>query len=278
MSLARICFRLCFLYNTLGEGLICCVFCCFSFSFFCLIVLLISAYCVWPELLQVTIYAGCMSFVLLRFVVSPVWACLGNVSGSQLFLCLFRCCIIFFTCVTIHICCYCVWPHFCRWRSMPVAWVLCCCGSLFRLFGHAWMLFRAHNFFFVCLVASLIFFCLCCNAHLLLLCLTAFCRWRSMPVAWVFGGYCFTFAFCLIVCMLCAGLASCSVCLLLVFLIFLQNKSGHDAGKFPGHPGPQIMFAHVPPCPPHLVLLLLYTIEPMRIHIHPYLVICILFM
>ena len=115
MALARICFRLCFLYNTLGEGLICCVFCCFSFSFFfCLIVLLISAYCVWPELLQVTIYAGCMSFVLLRFVVSPVWACLGNVSGSQIFLCLFRCCIIFFTCVTIHICCYCVWPHFCR--------------------------------------------------------------------------------------------------------------------------------------------------------------------
>ena len=57
---------------------------------------------------------------------------------------------------------------------MPVAWVLCCCGSLFRLFGHAWVLFRAYNFFFVCFVDQLIFFCLYCNAYLLLLCLTTF--------------------------------------------------------------------------------------------------------
>ena len=62
--------------------------------------------------LQVKIFAGCMSFVLLRFVVSPVRTCLNAISGSQLF--------------------------------------------------------------FVCFVASLIFFCLCCNAYLLLLCLTTF--------------------------------------------------------------------------------------------------------
>ena len=35
--------------------------------------------------LQVKIFAGSMSFVLLRFVVSPFWACLDTISGSKLF-------------------------------------------------------------------------------------------------------------------------------------------------------------------------------------------------
>ena len=44
------------------------------------------------------------------------------------------------------------------------------------------------------------------------------------------------------------------------------------AGKFPGHPGPQIMHAYAPPCPSYLVLSSLYTSAPIRIirtHLHP---------
>ena len=49
-------------------------------------------------------------------------------------------------------------------------------------------------------------------------------------------------------------------------------------GKFPGHPGPQIMPACAPLCPAYLFLSLLYNIVPIRIHIHPYTPTCNLYM
>ena len=124
--------------------------------------------------LQVKIFAGCMSFVLLRFVVSPFWACLNTISGSKLFfVCFVAALILFCLCYNSYL------PLLCLATYLQVTIYAGCMSFLLLRFVVSPVrtclnAISGSQLFFVCFVASLIFFCLCCNAYLLLLCLTTF--------------------------------------------------------------------------------------------------------
>ena len=115
------------------------------------------------------------------------------------------------------------------------------------------------------------FFCPITTPNLLLLCycqklqVPSFIGWPSfvMPLDRVCFWLSCLHALCVSWFMFCVVISRLSI-------FFGMRVKTWCAGKFPGHPGPQIMHAYVPPCPSYLILSLLYTIAPIPIDTHPY--------
>ena len=135
----------------------------------------IFADAVFGHILQVSIFAGLMSFALLRFVFSLVLAFLVIISGSRLLLCLICCLLTFFLlalqCIFVNTA---FGPIFtgadvCRFDEFCVAAVrfFACSGIHDYFFGLATSALSA-------LLLACIFFCLYCNAYLQILCLAQF--------------------------------------------------------------------------------------------------------
>ena len=85
-------------------------------------------------------FAGCTSFVLLRFVFSFVWECLGIISGLWLVLCVFCWLIIyFFAWLAMTLCWCCVLPNVYRCRILLIVRGFCgCCCAFAVARWNAW--------------------------------------------------------------------------------------------------------------------------------------------